>query len=249
MNAKRFAVLTMSMALFPLLLHAAYMSGFSPGFNIRNLVKHTDLVVYATVVDKEFVFRENINSKYTTDITVKVDSRIKGDVKEKSKLKFMIEGGEGIHPSSGRDLIVRAGHSPRFEIGEQILLFLKRYNRRDLDIPYGGYQVFYGRLGKMQVIDDSVIIPYTFQRTIVDNRDGQLRNTQINVKRGIKLPIDLVMNIGKASLRDYDAMVPVEGRIRSIIANNQRRSIPTISQELVNELNQTVNQILERDED
>lgn len=249
MNAKRFAVLTMSMALFPLLLHAAYMSGFSPGFNIRNLVKHTDLVVYATVVDKEFVFRENINSKYTTDITVKVDSRIKGDVKEKSKLKFMIEGGEGIHPSSGRDLIVRDGHSPRFEIGEQVLLFLKRYNRRDLDIPYGGYQVFYGRLGKMQVIDDSVIIPYTFQRTIVDNRDGQLRNTQINVKRGIKLPIDLVMNIGKASLRDYDAMVPVEGRIRSIIANNQRRSIPTISQELVNELNQTVNQILERDED
>ena len=261
MKAKRFTKIVRSlptifllsmltvMTLFAYLLDASSLSGFSPGFNIRNLVKHTHLIVYGTVVNKEFVFRENINSQYTTDITVVVQQKIKGNVAEGSKIKFMVEGGEGIHPGTGRDLIVRAGHSPRFEIGEQILLFLKKYNRRDMDTPHGGYSVFYGRLGKMQVRDSKVLIPYTFKKSIVDNRDGQLINKEIDVSRSIKLPIDLVINIGKASLRDYDAVVPLEARIRSIIADNRRNATPTITEELVNELNQSANQILERDED
>ena len=54
MNAKRLLILVY-ITLLPSLVDAAYMSGFPPGFNIRNLVKHTDLIVYGTVEDMEFV--------------------------------------------------------------------------------------------------------------------------------------------------------------------------------------------------
>ena len=251
MNSKRFTLLPMLavMTLFPYLLEAAYMSGFSPGFNIRNLVKHTDLIVYGTVVEKEFVFRANTTPQYTTDITVNVQQKIKGDVAEKSKIKFMIKGGEGIHPETGRDLIIRGSSSPRFVIGEQILLFLKKSKRAERNIPHGGYYVFYGRLGKMPVIDSKVSIPYTFKKAIVDNHNGRLINKEVDIKRGIKLPIDLVINISKASLRDYDAVVPIDARIRSVISDTRRGATPTITEELVNELNQSATQILGRDED
>jgi hypothetical protein len=63
------------------------------------------------------------------------------------------------------------------------------------------------------------------------------------------LPIDLVINISKASLRDYDAVVPIDARIRSVISDTRRGATPTITEELVNELNQSATQILGRDED
>ena len=251
MNAKRFPLLSMLtvIILFPCFLEAAYMSGFSPGFNIRNLVKHTDLIVYGTVVEKEFVFRENTVPQYTTDITVNVQQTVKGNPNAgESKVRFMIKGGEGIHPETGRDLIVEASSSPRFEIGEQVLLFLRQSQRRERNLPHGGYYVFYGRLGKMQVIDNEVLIPYTFKKAIVDNHNGRLINKEVDIRRGIKLPVDLIINIGKSSLRDYDAVVPLETRIRSVISDGRRGTIPTITEELVNELNQSADEILGRED-
>lgn len=163
MKAKRFTRLSVAvslsmltiLALFPCLLDASYLSGFSPGFNIRNIVKHTDLIVRGTVADKQFVYREDAACQYTTDVTVNVTNRIKGVPNfGLIKVKFMVYGGEGVHPVTGQNLIVKSSDSPNFEIGEEILLFLSKSKRADQNIPHGGYYVFYGELGKMKVEDN-----------------------------------------------------------------------------------------------
>ena len=66
MNAQRFVTLTLllSIMLLACVSEAAYMSGFPPGFNIRNMVKHTDMIVHGKVVETEFVYREHITSRF-----------------------------------------------------------------------------------------------------------------------------------------------------------------------------------------
>ena len=233
------------LVLFPSRLESASLSGFKPGFNIRNLVKYTDLIVYGTVTNKEFVFRNNASHhQYTTDITVSVGQTIKGTPNAGQNLvKFMVEGGEGIHPQSRQDLIVKPSHTPDFEVGEQVLMFLSKSKNNRLNLPHGGYYVFYGQLGKMDVIDRKVSIPYTFKKAIVDNHNGQLVNKEIDIREHIDLPIDLVIEIGKASLIDYDAIVPLETQIRSVISNS-RGAEPVIPTTLIDSLTQSANQII-----
>ena len=256
MKAKRFPLLYVAvallmltiLALFPYLLEASYLSGFSPGFNIRNIVKHTDLIVRGTVSEKEFVFRADAACQYTTDVTVNVTDRIKGVPNlGLLKVKFMIYGGEGIHPETGRDLIVKSTDTPNFEIGEQVLLFLSKSKRENQNIPHGGYYVFYGDLGKMKIVNGKVSIPYSFKKTIVNSRNGQLTNKKIDIRQHIELPINLVSNLSKASLVDYNAVTPLEARIRLTMSNTRRGIQPQLTEEVVNELNQSAIQILERD--
>lgn len=246
MHARRLMLL-IYLTVLPCLSEASYMSGFPPGFNIRNMVKHTDLIVHGKVVDTEFVFREHITSKYTTDITIAVDSVVKGTPNiNKNTVKFMIEGGSGIHPRTGADLTVEAGHSPDFEIGETVLLFLRKSKRVEMNIPHDGYYVFYGRLGKRKVERNKVSIPYTFKRYIIDEYDGELTGKYIDTKKYIKLPVDLVIDIGKASLESYDSVVPLEDKIREVISNSSNRRNRTIPKSLTDELSQEAKRIKER---
>ena len=249
MNAKRFATLTLflSMMLLACLSEAAYMSGFPPGFNIRNMVKHTDLIVHGKVVDTKFVYREHITSRFTTDITIEVDDVVKGtpNVNENT-VKFMIEGGTGIDPHTGESLRVGAEGSPNFKVGESVLMFLRKNKITEMKIPHDGYYVFYGRLGKRKVERNKVSIPYTFKRYIIDNYDGQLTGKHIDMKKYIKLPVDLVMDIGKASLDSYDAVTPLEDRIREFIGQSPNRRNRTLPKSLADELSREAKQLRER---
>lgn len=241
MNTKRFAILTvMLMGLLSFELESSTLSGFKPGFNIRNLVKHTDLIVYGTVTHKAFVFRDNAtHHQYTTDITVSVQQTIKGSPNAgKNVVKFMIEGGEG------QDLIVKPPDVPDFEVGEPVLMFLSKSKRKEVNLPHDGYYVFYGQLGKMAVNGGKVSIPYTFNKAIVDNYEGRLINKKIDIREHIDLPIDLVIKIAKASLIDYDATVPLEAKIRSVISES--RAEPVMTKGLVNQLTQTATQIIKK---
>ena len=42
------------------------------------MIKSSDLVVIGSVAQKEFVYRENMDSKFTTDISIDVDHLLKG---------------------------------------------------------------------------------------------------------------------------------------------------------------------------
>jgi hypothetical protein len=55
--------------------------------------------------------------------------------------------------------------------------------------------------------------------------------------------------LSKASLVDYNAVAPLEARIRLTMSNTRRGIQPQLTEEVVNALNQSAIQILERDKD
>ena len=60
-----------------------------------------------------------------------------------------------------RRVSISAEHSPKFELGERVLVFLKKTERVELNYPYGGYFIYRGNIGKRQVFNDKFSMPYT----------------------------------------------------------------------------------------
>ena len=97
----------------------SYPAAPKEGLGISSMVKHSDRVFIGEVVEMEYVFREDLPLQDMTDITIKVEKMIKGEPNAgEDRVKFMISGGEGIHPITGEKRICLVVGAPEFEIGE-----------------------------------------------------------------------------------------------------------------------------------
>ena len=199
-------------------LMGSYRAAPKEGLGISSMVKHSDRVFIGEVVEMEYVFREDLPPQDTTDITIKVEKMIKGEPNAgEDRVKFMIGGGEGIHPITGEKRICLVVGAPEFEIGEWVLIFLKKNKRliehrhiRQLPPPpYEGVGV--AGWGNRKILYEKVSIPYTFKERLFDN--GQWRERPRI--REILLPIDLAQQIAKAALKDAEAVSAIEEQLRT----------------------------------
>lgn len=107
-----------------------YPTLLKEGLSISAMIEMSVLAFTGEVVEMEFVFRENLPLQFTTAITVEVEEMIKGTPNAgENRVKFMIRGGEGVHPTIGESLICIAIGAPQFEIGKKVLIFLLRHTR------------------------------------------------------------------------------------------------------------------------
>lgn len=212
----------------------AVLAQFEPGYQIATLVFHSDLIVVGSVTDVEFVFREGVGASFTTDITIAVESLIKGEMNAGvNTVKFMVDGGTGPDPVTGEEYVITVEHSPEFEMSERVLVFLKKATRPGLNYPHGGYYVFRGNIGKRKVLgDDKFSMPYTFAIDAVINGKMVTRK----VKKFIELPVDLVVEIGKASVKDFEATKLLEANIKEVIDAAPIGAKPELDQDTVDEL-------------
>lgn len=206
MNHKRFVTLASFVSLTVVLsvlclpsVSGSSMGPYEKGFSIANVVDDSNLVVFGEVVKKQFVFREEFGR--TTDITIDVREMIKGTPNAgDGHVKFMIDGGTGTNPNTGRTLTKIVSGTPEFELNETVLLFLEK--NTEFQKPHGGYYVFYGTYGKRLMKHGKVTLYYT------------LDNDEVKV---IDLPIGLVIQIAKAAAKDYEAASRLENDIRAHI--------------------------------
>lgn len=85
---------------------------------------------------------------------------------------------------------------PEFELGEEVLLFLEKYT-------HGGYCVFRDIDGRLPVEPGGqVLVSYTLDKDVV---------------KKIYLPVDLVIQIGKAAVKDPEASRRLEEDIKAYI--------------------------------
>lgn len=167
------------------------MLAYEKDYNITNFVEDSDLIVYGWVVEKEFVCRQP--NGCTTEITIDVRETIKGKPNAGAdRVKLTIEGGEC------NGLIVWVEDTAEFEWGEQVILFLEQSTRPGR----GGYDVFWGGLGKRPVADTHVAIYYTLEN---------------DVKKEIYLPVDVVIEIAKAAAKNPEAARRLEEKIKAHI--------------------------------
>ena len=228
MNLKRFVRMASFVSLTVLLsvlclprVYCLSMPPYEKDFSIANVVNDSDLVVFGRVIKKEFMFREGLGT--TTDITIDVRKMIKGTPNAgEDRVRFMIEGGEGVDPRTGERYVSSVTGTPEFELRELILLFLVKRGRSESRIPHGGYYVFYGTYGKRPVKKGKVFLLYT-----LDNDD----------EKGIDLPIGLVIQIAKAAAKDYEAASRLENDIRAHII---------FFQKLTDRLKREAQQIMDR---
>ena len=190
---------------------------YNEGFAISKTVELCKVVAIGRVTQIESVWRDNIEIKHTTDITVTVDRMIKGSPNVGSnKVRFMIEGGTCTNPVTGRTNKRSVSGVPKFEIGEKVLLFLFQ---ADADDPY--YENFpYDRLypyresyGKALIRDDSILRMYLLSET-----------NPLDMKM-VKMPLDLAVNICEAAKKDVAETVKLEEEIKVDLRNNDQKFV------------------------
>ena len=208
-------------------------------YNIANLVKHTDLVVLGKVTGMRLIPQE-----YATSITLKVESVIKGDpAVEDRLLRFTVMGRAGMKKHRGERILWGVEGSLEFRLGERLLLFMKG--------SQGDHRIFRPG-GKIMVTDNKVYIPYTYKTNRFSDYYNEMREE--NVERYVELPLDLVVKVAKASIKDYDAIKEIEADVAkavSLTPREMRRASPrtTLSVELLKRLEDQADQILEKGAD
>ena len=226
---KVFATLTL-LILFPFSPYssdALYLASPSWDFNIANLVKHTDLVVLGKVTGMRLMPQER-----STSITLKVESVIKGDkAVGDSLLSFTVMGDAGMKPRILEGFV-------EFTQGEQVLLFVREYD--------GDYHIYHPS-AKAAVEDNKVYISYTYKINSFSDYYNEMRERK--VRRSVELPLDLVVKVAKASIKDYDAITKIEADVATAVPLTEKEARSSLSVELLKRLEETIDQILEKGAD
>ena len=122
-----------------------------------------------------------------------------------------------------------------FKLGERLLLFMGG--------SHGTYRILRPG-GKIMVTDNKVYIPYTYKTNQYSDYHNEMRETK--VRRSVELPLDLVVKVAKASIKDYDAIKEIEADATKEVSLTEKGARPSLSVELLKRLEETVDQILEK---
>ena len=235
MNTKRFV----APALLSLLVFLSCSSGAvyiaSPSWpcNISNLVKHTDLIVLGKVTGMKVIPLPG-RSECSTSISIKVESVIKGDKAVGDRiLRFTVWGDAGIETYRDTPTVCE------FTSNERVLLFL---NGSDDD-----YALRFWTRGKVTVKDNRVLFPYTFKRKIFSEHYNEMQ--EIPVTLGVELPLDLVVKVAKASIKDYEAIQVLEKKVAIVVSELANEPFDKVAAQSYKWVEQKATQILEKKPD
>ena len=176
----------------------AAVAGYNKDFNIVNVVKTCNIIAVGEVVSVDFVYRANIRPNFTTDVTILVEEMIKGKPNVgKHHIKFMLRGGTGVDPNTNEVVVTIDSDTPKFTVGERVMVLLLK-NTRVNSKPHGGYFLFQGKYGKRRIVDNKTKLRYD-----LDNK-----------KKLLNLPIDLIIQIGRAAAKDKEAAELIENDLK-----------------------------------
>ena len=197
-------------------------------------MKHTDLVVLGKVTGMKVILLPG-RSECSTSISIKVESVIKGDkVVEDGTLRFAVWGDVGVETYRPDTPTVC-----EFTSNERVLLFL---NGSDDD-----YALRLWTRGKVTVNDNQVLFPYTFERKIFSEQYNEMG--EIPVESGVELPLDLVVTVAKASIKDYKAIEVLEKKVAISVSDMPVDDRPKVTAELYKWVEEKAEQILEKEPD
>ena len=129
---------------------------------------------------------------WSTDVTIEIDELIKGKPNAgKNQLIFTVAGGMNL----------RVAGQPEFEIGEEVVVFLK-------DNPHGRISLVEYGMGKRKIEDGKVYFLYP-----------RARDCLIPVW----FPLELAIVYSRAVVKDKEAMKPFENEIRSLARKEKNK--------------------------
>ena len=201
-----------------------------PQYTLLKMVEDHDLVVTGEVTSMVPAFGKGMQ----TDVSIDVETVVKGELGAgETTVTCTILGGDGVNPATGERVILNVTPEAEFEVGENIMLFLRvKDDSIGLPHPDGGYYVAHSGYGKRPVEDEMTAFLYT----VIDDADDA---------KGVELPLDGAVKLGKASVKD--AAVLLEDRIKARVGSNATDLI-SLSSSLVDDLKRDAQRIIDKPE-
>ena len=195
-------VLFVACSMSSVALDREYMKGFALG----RAIELCELVVVGRIISVEGVWREKLDSKITTDITVEVEKIVLGTPNAMpGKVKFMVKGGRVRNPHTGTMQGLIATNIPysKFKVGQRALWFLYVGESEELyaDYPHGKHQLLHGLYGRRLIKDDRIQMYYL--------------PSESNQFKVVELPLGLATGLGKAFVENKGAAAELEALIKS----------------------------------
>ena len=217
---------------------SAFDVEYNEGFAISKTIELCKIVAVGRVTQIDFVWRDNIEIKHTTDVTVTVDQMIKGTPNVGSdRVRFMIEGGTCTNPATGRTNTRSVSGVPEFSVGERILLFLFEADDPYYDnFPYGRLYPYRETYGKALIKEESIIRIYL------------LSNTDASDMKLVKMPLELAVNLCEAAAKDAGATSRLEIDLKDDIRRSDKM-ITELSETLIMRLKDRAKVIRDKEED
>ena len=119
-------------------------------------------------------------------------------------MKFHIYGGRAYVPSRDAVMIIRESGTPKFKVGEKVLVFLTTADDGEYypaNFPQNRLHIARGQYGKRDVKDSKVKFKYL--------KDA---NSLVHVE----MPLDLAVELGKASLVNKRGAEALENQIKAL---------------------------------
>ena len=208
-------------------------------YALLKMVEDCDLVVAGRVSSIDYVVRQNVlpdgGGALTTDITVSVDHVLKGKPNgDEGTVKFMILGGRGVHPETGKRVRMSVSNVPEFTIDEEMMVFLRQGDPDDpgsfaRNFPHGRYRLYVGTYGKREIENGNVNMLY-----------GDIDNPL----QLVEMPLDLAVKLGKASQKDKSAAVRLENVIKAM-AHTETEGIVTLDTAIIDDLKRQAQGIID----
>ncbi len=208
-------------------------------YALLKMIEYCDLVVKGEVSSIDYVVRQGVmpdgGGAFTTDITLDVDVVVKGTPNAgEDTVKFMILGGEGLDPQSGKPWRLIVSDQPKFAVDEEVVVFLKKGDRNDdgsfaKNFPYGRYRLVAGTYGKRTIENDKINMRY-----------GDVDNP---TKR-VEMPVNLAVKLGKAFQKDQPAAILLENVIKTAVLAETEDSF-TLTSAMIDNLKRKAQRIID----
>ena len=208
-------------------------------YALLKMIEYSDLVVKGTVSSIDYAVRQGVmpdgGGAFTTDITLDVDDVVKGTPNAgEDTVKFMILGGEGLDPQSGKPLRLIVSDQPKFAVDEEVVVFLKKGDRNDdasfaKNFPYGRYRLVAGTYGKRAIENDKINMRY-----------GDVNNPT----KPVEMPVELAFKLGKAFQKDKAAAILLENVIKTAVLAETEDSV-TLTSAMIDNLKRQAQGIID----
>lgn len=175
---------------------------------IVSQTKQATLIVIGKVSSTQYVQPDLKVARVYTDVTIDVSKTLKGKPNiNENTARFRIEGGIGIEPTNNRMFIEEVSTTPKFNVGQEVILFLETRVLDDWEKFYNGlYPLLYP--------------PYpTIEEVQGDNGEYKLARFYLafyNIKYRLNVPLDVATRLLENAIKAPEEFTILEEKIRPL---------------------------------
>ena len=185
-----------------------FCSVLADDYTIVNQTRKAVLIVAGRVSDIQYVQPDLNKGNLYTDVTITVFKTLKGKPNiDKDMVRFRIEGGIGVDPSTGEIIGSSLSHVPTFEMGQELIIFLQK--------RWWDAWPFYDELYPL-IYPHAIASIYTLKENGKEYKVAEFLLAFFKQEYLLKLPLDVAFRFIQNTIKAPGEVALLEEEIREI---------------------------------